>query len=192
MKGIRIFKNKASNNMGNYAHDYIYLEGLFLIIIYHDVGGAHSTQTAASLHLNLLPKDRVPTAEELMALPRFDRAEKSDHGRIQLTGIDEYGNTVYTLGREYTEKMTITALKDLYVLLKGDLDGLIIVNMKPTINLLMKIGGYSSRRLHLVNFGRPIVIKGTQKAFFNIVSLVDQVKEAIKSGKKFMEFNENA
>jgi hypothetical protein len=163
-----------------------------LIIIYHDVGGAHSTQTAAALHLNLLPQDRIPTAEEFMALPRFDRAEKKDHGRIQLAGIDEFGNTVYTFAREYTEKVTIPALKDLYVLIKGDLNGLILVNMKPTINLLMKIGGYSSRRWHLVKFGRPIVIKGTQKAFFNIVRLVDQVKEAIASGKDFMEFNENA
>lgn len=163
-----------------------------MIIIYHDVGGAHSTQTAAFVHLNLLPKDRVPSASELMAIPRFDKAEKSDHGRIQLAGMDEYGNAVYTLGRENAEKITIPALKDLYVLLKGSLDGLILVNMKPTINLLMKIGGYSSRRLHFVSFGRPIVIKGTQKAYFNIVSLVDKVKTAIKDGKTFMEFNENA
>ena len=157
-----------------------------------NTGGAHSTQTAAALHLNLLPPDRIPTAEEFMALPRYDRAEKSDHGRIQLAGIDEFGNTVFTFARENTEEITIPALKDLYVLLKGDIKGLILVNMKPTINLLMKIGGYSSRRLHLVKFGRPIVIKGTQKAFFNIVSLVAQVKETITSGTDFIEFNENA
>ena len=53
------------------------------------------------------------------------------------------------------------------------------------INLLMKIGGFSSRRLHLVSFGRPIVTRGTQKAYPNILKLVQFVKkEALVRAKK--------
>lgn len=151
-----------------------------MLVIYHDVGGAHSTQTAAWLHLNRLPTDRTPTAEELMAIPLFDKAEKLDHGRIKLTGVDEWGNNVYTLGREYTDGITVPALEDLHTILTGSCDDLILVNMKPTINLLMKIGGYSSRRLKFVNLGRPIVIKGTQQAYPNIVRLVESVKNEIR------------
>lgn len=150
-----------------------------MFIIYHDVGGAHSTQTAAWVHLNRLPKDRPPTPEEIQAIPMFDRAEKSDQGRIIEAGIDEWGNRICTLGRQYTDKITIPALQDLCNLL-GKNGEMLLVNMKDTINLLMKIGGFSSRRLHLVSFGRPIVTKGTIQAYPNILRLVDSVKMKIK------------
>lgn len=151
-----------------------------MIIIYHDVGGAHSTQAAAWAHLNRLPEGRIPTSEELLAIPLFDKAEKKDMGRIILAGIDEYGNSVYTLGRQYSDTVVIPALKDFHKVMGGNPDELMLVNMKPTINLLMKIGGFSSRRLHLVSFGRPIVTRGTQKAYPEIMNLVQAVKREAK------------
>lgn len=44
----------------------------------------------------------------------------------------------------------------------------------------MRIGGVSSRVFGLVSFGRPIVAKGTVKAYSDIVEIVRKTKEYMK------------
>lgn len=55
-----------------------------------------------------------------------------------------------------------------------------IVDTHPAVNIWMKIGGFSSRALGLVSFGRPIVTYGTLKTYKNLVELVKNVKEGLK------------
>lgn len=150
-----------------------------MIIVYHDVGGAHSTAVAANIHINKLPVDAVPSKEELLALPTFDKIEKNQIGKLIFIGEDENKNKVYTIGRQYSPEIAINAISDMYGILCGNNDGLYIVDTKPTVNLLMKIGGYASRKLQWVSFGRPIVTKGTQAAYMNIVEVVKGVKKNI-------------
>lgn len=152
-----------------------------MIIIYHDVGGTHSTSVAANIHLNKLPMDRVPDKNELLKLPTFDKIEKKQLGSIIYIGEDEFGSKVYTLGRKYSVKYTIPAILSMYNILNGDSKGLYIVDTHPTVNLLMKIGGFSSRELNLVSFGRPIVTYGCQKAYMDIVKIVKEVKNNVKN-----------
>lgn len=146
------------------------------MVVYHDIGGAHSTAVAANIHINKLPMDRVPSKEELLSLPTFDKIEKNQIGRLIFIGKDELGADVYTLGRKHNPNIVIAAIKDMYTILHGSTKGLIIVDTKPTVNLLMDIGGFSSRVLHFVGFGRPIVTKGTQKAYMDMVNLVKSTK----------------
>lgn len=153
-----------------------------MIILYHDVGGTHSTAIAANLHLNKLPMDRVPDKEELLELPTFDKIKKEQLGSIIYIGQDEFGSQVYTLGRKYSVKYTIPAILSMYNIMNGDSSGLYVVDTHPTVNLLMKIGGFSSRALNLVSFGRPIVTYGSQKAYMDIVKIVKQVKQNVKDG----------
>jgi hypothetical protein len=40
-----------------------------LKIIYHCYGGSHSSVIAAALHLKWIDKDRLPSEEEMMAIP---------------------------------------------------------------------------------------------------------------------------
>lgn len=152
-----------------------------MIVVYHDVGGAHSTAAAANIHINKLPMDRVATKEELLKLPTFDKMTKADMGHLIYIGDDEYKNKVYTLPRQYKPNLVIPAIKDMHSILEPNVDDLIIVDTMPTVNLLMKIGGFSSRRLHWVSFGRPIVIKGTQQAYMDIVNIVKGVKNNLKN-----------
>jgi hypothetical protein len=152
-----------------------------MIVIYHDVGGAHSTSVAANIHINKLPNNRIPTKAELLSLPTFDRIEKEQIGRLIYIGEDEFNAKIYTLARKYSPNLVIPAIKDMYSILHGSNDELIIVDTKPAVNLLMNIGGYTSRKLHWVSFGRPIVTKGTQQAYMDIVNIVKGVKSNLKN-----------
>lgn len=148
-----------------------------MIVIYYDVGGAHSSCAAANMHIGKLPMDRVPSGKELLSLPTFDKIEKKDIAHLIFIGEDEYKNKVYTISCQRKDKYVLSALKDMYKELTGSTKGLILACTQPAVNILMKIGGCSSRRFHLVSFGRPIVIKGTQKAYFNIRDIVKIAKQ---------------
>lgn len=150
-------------------------------IIYHCVGGTHSSAIAAAIHLNILPSDRVPTADEIMGIGYFDTMQKKDMGLLILKGIDEFGNEVYSLGRQFNKNLVLNTVKSTYSISNKNADDLLFIDTMTTVNMLMKIGGFSSRRLHLVSFGRPIVIKGAQNAYKDIIDLVKDTKEQFRS-----------
>ena len=146
-------------------------------IIYHCVGGAHSSPTAAAIHLNMLPIDRVPTKYDILNVPYYDTLEKKDRGKIIFRGTDEFGNKVYTLSRQFAPELVITAIKDIWGILGEKEEDLLIVDTLPCVNTLMRIGGFSSRRLKWVKFGRPVVVKGTLMTYTNIAQIVKETKE---------------
>jgi len=147
-----------------------------MLVVYYDVGGAHSVQVAAGIHLNILPSDRVPEPDELFNMPKFDNTSELDYGRLLYIGNDEFDHQIYTLSCQYASKLMIPALRDMHRIAGGREENLLLVSTKSTINTLMKIGGFSSRRLKWVGFGRPIVVKGTLKAYPQISRLVARVK----------------
>jgi hypothetical protein len=154
-----------------------------MIIVYEDVGGAHSSCIAANLHINKLPYDRIPTSDELMALPTFDKITKSQYGRLIHIGDDEFGNQIYTISRQRKPELVIPAITDMFNILNPDSSDLLVVCTQPKVNIWMKIGGGSSRRLNLVAFGRPIVIYGCKKAYYSIVDLVKTVRNQAAKNK---------
>ncbi|MGE5404597.1 MAG: DUF3189 family protein, partial [Candidatus Saccharibacteria bacterium] len=149
-----------------------------MIIIYHCFGGSHSSVTAASIHLGLLNSARVPTKAELMNLPYFDKTPKNDWGSIRPMGIDDKGNMVYVMGKknlgDRLDQMLMGIAK-----LAGVQNNVKVVNTVQCVNWLMMLGGFTSRRLRIVKVGRPIVLFGTQKAFYSIARLVNKVKASI-------------
>ena len=154
-----------------------------MVVIYHDVGGAHSTAVAANIHINKLPIDRIPSKQEILNIPTFDKIQKDQVGHLVYIGKDEFNAEIYTLSRQRKPNLVIAAITDMYCILHGSTNGLIIVDTKPAVNLLMNIGGFTSRRLHWVSFGRPIVIKGTQQAYMDIVNIVKNVKNNLGKNK---------
>lgn len=78
-------------------------------IIYNCYGGAHSSVTAAAIHLGWLPETRLPTARELLNLPYYDAQKGKDHGKIRFLGLDCLGNEIYIVGKKnlgsYYEKI---------------------------------------------------------------------------------------
>ena len=154
-----------------------------MIIIYHDVGGTHSTAVAANIHINNLPIDKVPDKNEILSLPTFDKIRKSQLGHLLYIGEDEFGFKVYTLGRKYKPNLVIPAMVDSFNIAGIKPEELYIVDTHPTVNIWMKIGVFSSRGLNLVTFGRPIVTYGTLKTYENIATIVRGVKETIRKGR---------
>lgn len=150
-----------------------------MIVIYHDVGGTHSTATAANIHIGKLPIDSVPTKDEIIKLPTFDKITKDQIGSLLYIGEDEFGAKVYTLGRKYKPKLVIPAIKSMYNIAHGNMNDLLIIDTHPTVNIWMKIGGFSSRVINLVSFGRPIVTYGTLKAYKDIANIVRKVKQQV-------------
>ena len=148
-------------------------------IIYHCVGGAHSSVIASAIHLGMLPKTRVATNREILSIPYYDKITREQYGRIIHRGIDEYGNNIYTLSRQFSGSLIIRALSDLSVILSGNENSVIFVNVSPAVNTSMKIGGFLSRRLHLIWPGRPIVLWGSRRAYMDIVNIVRDIKEKV-------------
>lgn len=158
-----------------------------MFIIYYDVGGSHSVQTAAGIHLNILPEEGIPQPEDLFKMKKYDNTTKADYGRIFYVGNDEFGNSVYTLSCQYASPIVVPAIRDIFQIAGGNPQDLLMVSTLGTINVLMKIGGFTSRRLKWVSIGRPIVVKGTLQAYPNIAKLVKEVKMMIPSLSRKLE-----
>jgi ABC-type glucose/galactose transport system permease subunit len=152
-----------------------------MIVIYHDVGGAHSSCICANIHINKLKMDKIPNEEEILSLPTFDKITKTEYGRLIYIGTDEFGAKVYTLCRMRSKKYVIPAISDMYQIFNGDMNGFFLADTSPTVNNLMRLGGISSRVLGLVSFGRPIVAKGTLKGYTQMAELVKTTKEYISN-----------
>lgn len=150
-------------------------------IFYHCFGGTHSSVTAANIHLNRLPKDRVPSLKELITQnPFFDQRKVKDTGKITFMGQDEMGNDIYAVGRQSRPKLLCFITEKISEVFAINKDSYLLVNMSGYVNYLMRIGGFMSRRLGLIKIGRPIVTWGTQRNYQSIVSEVQKVITDIK------------
>lgn len=146
-----------------------------MIFIYNCYGGTHSSSLASSIHLGILPSDRVPSREEILNTPYFDKLCYKDMGKIIYRGTDRWGNKVYTMGRG-TSKVLIPAFEHLIEILGTEcgLDqDVVLVNASSTVPPLMTMGGFLSRGLKLRFIGRPLLALGAQQTYFNIVELVE-------------------
>jgi hypothetical protein len=89
-----------------------------MIYIYNDYGGTHTTALAAAYHLKEIPQsERKLTKKEILNVNYFNKLTKNDSGKIIFHGIDENGDSVYTIGRK-SSKLVVPALKYLSLLLQ--------------------------------------------------------------------------
>ncbi|WP_054697427.1 DUF3189 family protein [Syntrophomonas palmitatica] len=141
-------------------------------IIYHCFGGSHSSVIASALHLGLIDKNRLPSMDEMMALPYFDKTSKDDFGSIRFVGKDEFDNEIYVLGKKGFGNRFSALLEGVAEIL-GVSGQVMAVDCMNRVNLFMKLGGFTSRRVGMANVGRPVLGKGTREAFFDLVNLVE-------------------
>lgn len=145
-------------------------------IVYCCFGGTHSSPVAAAIHLGLLPRDRVPTWTELMAVPFFDRMTKEERGRLLPFGTDGRGRHVFVLGRGPDPRSVESAVRSGWVAAGGPRDGLRFVDTLGCVNGWMRVGGFLSRAVGLVKLGRPLVLFGTQRAYRALCRLVEETE----------------
>ncbi len=149
-------------------------------VIYHCVGGAHSSVVAAAIHLKRLPIDKIPALEDLLNISYFDAMTIKDRGKIIYRGTDGDGNRIYTMSRQFVPHLVIPVIEDTWRALNGSCEGLMLVSTLSTVNFAMRVGGFTSRRMNWVSFGRPIVAKGTLKTYPKLVSIVEDTKEKLR------------
>ena len=100
-------------------------------------------------------------------------------GIVIQVGYDPLGNSVCILGRRGVRQIATNLMLSIAAILGHREGELMLVDVSPCVNPIMRIGGYLSRRLGLIALGRPIVSFGTRLAFGSIVSLVERVKDEI-------------
>ncbi|MDQ0337756.1 hypothetical protein J2S00_000526 [Caldalkalibacillus uzonensis] len=149
-------------------------------IIYHCYGSAHSSIIAAAIHLGRLPSDRVPSKEEILALPDFDLARNDSLGHIFFKGRDEMGHAVYTAGMGSHHETVKRLLVEMIRLNGYNEESFKFVEALSTINNLAKLGGALSRRYGLVMIGRPLAAMGIRQSYQQLVELVHKTKEDVK------------
>lgn len=157
-----------------------------MIYIYNDYGGTHTTVMAAAFHLNKLPKERLLTRDEILNVDYFNKLDRSDMGRIIFHGVDEEGDSVYTVGRG-NSKAFVPGMKNLIEILQeksGKKERFIFSNTSPTVPLAMTIGGFLSRGLKVDFLGVPLLVVGAKQASASIVQLVQHTKEMAQSSDK--------
>lgn len=151
-------------------------------VIYHCYGGAHSSVTAANIHLGLLPRERTPGYRELISQKLFDHNQFKDSGRIIFMGRDGRGNEIYIVGRRSRPWLlynTTGCLAEAFDINRGNY---LLVDVSPHVNLTMRVGGILSRRLGLVAIGRPLAAWGTLISYRGILQLVEKTLESLPAG----------
>ncbi|NLY11892.1 MAG: DUF3189 family protein [Firmicutes bacterium] len=155
-----------------------------MIIIYWCYGGAHSSPIAAAIHVGKLPADRTPTVEQIESTLYYDQVDSQYRGRTLYVGEDEFNNKVYVCGRGSEKKGIEQAIRSGVTLAGGKVEDFLFVDTLPAVNNIMRLGGFLSRQLKWVSIGRPIVIRGTQKAFPQLVEIVTRTKEKFAKDKR--------
>lgn len=164
-----------------------------MIYIYDDYAGTHSTALAAAYHLKKLPTDRKLTKQEILNVDYFNKLTKDDFGKIFFHGIDDEGNSVYTIGRKRS-KLVIPALKELSQMLLENYQNnerIIFSNTSPTVPFAMTMGGLFSRGLHIDIIGVPLLVIGAKQCSNNIIRLVEYTKQIGKSTNEKVIILEN-
>ncbi|WP_100487839.1 DUF3189 family protein [Sporolactobacillus pectinivorans] len=157
-----------------------------MIYIYNDFGGTHTTALAAAYHLKKISTDHKLTREEILSVPYFNQLNSSDMGKIVFHGVDDDGNSVYTVGRGASKHM-LPALKNLSLLLQEKYEGhqkIIYSNTSPTVPVAMTIGGLFSRWLKIDFIGVPLLVFGAKQCYQDIIRLVEHTKDTGKITKE--------
>lgn len=148
-------------------------------VVYHCYGSAHSSVTAAAIHLGMLPRERRPTDAELLAVPRFDRTKTSELGKPFFIGRDSAGREIYVLGRGPAARLVANCVESLGELLGTPPLAVVMVNALPSVSLVTTIGGTLSRGLGIVWPGRPLVLWGIRRCYGRFVQLVTETERLL-------------
>lgn len=122
-----------------------------------------------------------------MQIPRFDLTPNADIGKLFFMGEDERGDQVYIIGLGAGHR-SLSHLVDSYLQLLGmTAADYRLVNCLSCVNLPTRIGGYSSRSLGLVWFGRRVAAWGVQHSFHNYLRLVQRVQQSTAQLPAFLD-----
>ncbi len=157
--------------------------------IYFCWGSAHSSVTAAAVHLRHLTGSKRPSVSQVMQIPRFDLTPNAEVGSLFHMGRDDEGNDVYVLGLG-AEHKSYCYLVDQYLAFLGlRPTDYRLANCLPCVDWFTRIGGFSSRSLNLVWFGRRLAAFGVRRRFPVYVGLVERVRASREQSAGFLDWS---
>lgn len=149
-----------------------------MIVIYHCYGAAHSSVLSAAIHLGYLPEDRIPKIEEILKIQYFILPSTGEIGIPFYYGSDSSGNMIYCQGMGGLDGVIKQLLKDVMGEYNIPEESVITVNSLKKVNILVRIGGFLSRKLGLIFPGRLIAAfglkMGLQAVFKNSIYCKDE------------------
>lgn len=145
-------------------------------LFYYCYGRAHSSVISGWIHLNRLPKDRVPSIKEIISAPGFDQSDKHDFGIPYYLGKDEHNNEVFIIGFGGAPNLGLQTIYYLLERLGNPLEWK-FYNSLASVDWLTKTGGFISKKLKLSRLGKYLAALGIQKSYSTLVELVRTVKE---------------
>ncbi|MEG6569138.1 uncharacterized protein DUF3189 [Thermohydrogenium kirishiense] len=151
-----------------------------MIVAYICYGSAHSSIVAASIHVGLLPSDRIPTFDEILSMPHYDLTDGNQIGIPFYMGIDEYDNDVYAIGAKSGRKIMMKAVRSFLKESGIGENEIMLIDTLPAIGLLTKVGGMTSRKFKIISVGRPFTVYGIIKKYNNFLDIVNKVKSSLK------------
>lgn len=141
--------------------------------VYFDYGGSHSSVLASFIHTGRLQTGKVPTNQEMMQLPYFDKTVPQDFAKMHPAGNDDQGNKVFFLGTKSSDfEPTINSLAGLI----GITRDFTFISTMTYVNPILRLGGWISRRLSQPWLGRGLVIRGAKSAYPGLVNLVETTR----------------
>lgn len=149
-------------------------------VFYYCYGSAHSSVTAANIHLGILPADRRPSVREIMHQPLFDKAEHHELGHPHYMGADEWGNQLYVIGLAGGKTVMSRALTDFLAAFGIDPTTTLFHDALQSAGVPLRIGGLASRRLGLVSVGRPLAAWGVWLKYQMFADQVQLVRDAVR------------
>jgi hypothetical protein len=147
-----------------------------MIIIYYCYGSAHSSVFAASIHTGLISSNKIPSYDEIIKLPHYDRTPTRLIGTIYYIGKDSAGNKVYILGTGKAHKMVVNTLNSIMYIEGISKNKIILMNSLKYINIFVRFGGYLSRRLGIVSIGRRLTVYGLKIAYAKFAKGIEEFK----------------
>lgn len=147
-------------------------------VIYCCYAGAHTSITAAALHVRLLAPKHQPTVSDILSLPYFDTTSQDQIGRVFKYGSDQRGNNIYVAALGPGRQATLAALKLMLLECGVTDDNSLIVNALSCVSLGVRVGGFISRRLGIVTLGRLMCARGIVNHFRCFETLVDEARRA--------------
>lgn len=153
-------------------------------VIYHCYGGTHSSVLAAAIHLGLLESKKNLSARELYSCPLFDCLDHTQIGTINSMGKDSQGHEIYVMGCKNAGSLVEKILPEFCRIFGVNQDDILLACTIPCLNVLMRIGGYLSRRVKLVALGRFFLLLGARRSMNGIRLIVGEVKQKLQDKEK--------
>jgi len=144
--------------------------------VYHCFGATHSSIAAAAVHTGMLPAGHRLHASDIQRIPGFDARASSDIGRAVFIQRDDQGQEVFAVGFDGARGILTRAYVDLLQLAPPESPPLVLANTLSHVSILVRIGGYLSRRLRLVGPGRALATEGIARSMPRLSAVVANTK----------------